>query len=166
MSSAADIAICFESALQPIGFENEQVETTTMGHDVMRPYAAADAIRSRRFGWPGTSSKPVPMLLYSSGVYFARLVDMVIKGSDLPLAHKRVLVSDMADVLRDMAANGLGVTWLPDRTAALNPGLEALPGDEWLIPLTIKAFRLRDNTNRASWRLWENLKSTNDEMHR
>jgi hypothetical protein len=36
--------------------------------------------------------------------------------------------------------------------------LTALPGDAWTIPLAIKDFRLRDNGDRATRRLWDVMK--------
>lgn len=167
MSGAADVVVCFESALQPLSFEAEDIEALAIGQDIMRPFASAALLKSRRFSWPGTDGQPVPLLLYSPGVYFARLVDLTIKAVSTPLPSVRVLVSDMADVLRDMAVRGVGVAWLPEATvAAASAPLEALSGDEWSIPLAIKAFRLRQNTNRASWRLWESLEQSQDGQRR
>jgi LysR family transcriptional regulator, hypochlorite-specific transcription factor HypT len=159
MSGSADIMICFESALQPIELDDDRVESLVLGHDVMRPYTSAKVSAGWLSAWPGTEAQPTPLLMYSPGVYFARLVDLMLKGAAKPLASKRVLASDMADVLRDMACTGLGVAWLPDATAAASAGkLAALPGETFNIPLSIKAFRLRDNTNRATGRLWDIMK--------
>jgi len=158
VSGSVDVMICFESALQPIDL-GDGVDALTLGHDAMRPYASPQLIESRRFAWPATEARPAPLLTYSSGVYSSRLVDLTLRNLAEPLAARRVLTSDMTDVLREMARLGLGVAWLPDASAAAaNDDLKPLPGDAFVIPLAIKAFRARDNASRATWRLWDILK--------
>jgi LysR family transcriptional regulator, hypochlorite-specific transcription factor HypT len=58
MSGAADIMMCFESALQPIDLDPEQVYVITLGHDVMRPYASTKLAAGRGFRWPATEQPP------------------------------------------------------------------------------------------------------------
>jgi DNA-binding transcriptional LysR family regulator len=157
-SGSADLTIGFESTLQPIDM-GDGVESIIIGEDQMRPYASRKLLNDKSFSWPGAARTPVPMLSYSPGVYFARLVDLTLKGLPERIESRSMLTSDMADVLRDMARQGVGVAWLPDATAgALGDDLIPLPGDALVIPLAIKAFRRVDNVNRATWRLWEILK--------
>jgi hypothetical protein len=33
---------------------------------------------------PGKASHPVPLLMYSPGVYFARLVDLILENAPMP----------------------------------------------------------------------------------
>ena len=97
--------------------------------------------------------------MYSAGVYFARLVDLVVETAGAPLAGKRILESDMADVLRDMALAGFGIAWLPDRTAAAarHEGLVSLGTGKWTMPLEVVAFKARTNDRRAAMALWSAL---------
>ena len=50
----------------------------TIGVDVVRPYVASSLLADRGGALPGTPSRPVPLLMYSPTVYFARVVDGVI----------------------------------------------------------------------------------------
>jgi LysR family transcriptional regulator, hypochlorite-specific transcription factor HypT len=165
ISGTTDIMICFESTLQPIELGDERVESLLLAHETMRPYASSKLIGGQHFTWPSKEARPVPFLMYSPGVYFARLVDLTLKDLQQPLVSRRMLTSDMADVLREFACLGQGVAWLPDKTAAASgEELTALPGDNFAIPLSIKAFRLRDNSNRATWRLWDIMKRNGAEI--
>lgn len=151
-----DLLICHHSDQQPILPDPERFERTVVETDALRPYA------SRTLGatLPGTPDRPLPLLMYSAGVYFARLVDLILDTAGGTVAGTRVLESDMADVLRDMALAGHGVAWLPDRTVAAGAdpaGLVPAGGAEWTLPLTVVAFRDRANRRRAVARLWTRL---------
>ncbi len=160
MSGTVDFIIGFEAPQQPITVEADRVETLQLGRDTLRPYASASLLAGGGFVWPGTSARPAPLLMYSKGVYFARLVDLIMESSATPLASRTVITSDMADVLRDLARGGQGVAWLPEGTVAdYNRELTPLPGDEWSMPLSIMAYRLKDNSNRAVERLWRMMSS-------
>jgi DNA-binding transcriptional LysR family regulator len=95
--------------------------------------------------------------MYSPGVYFARLVDLVLENA--PVFGSRIIESDMSDVLRDMAFTGRGVAWLPERTAAAagRKGLTAIGGDKWTLPLSLVAFRDRMNDQRSLNLFWSEL---------
>jgi LysR family transcriptional regulator, hypochlorite-specific transcription factor HypT len=158
MSGSVDFIIGFEAPQQPSFVEADKVDQLLIGRDVLRPYASASLLASGTFVWPGTAARPSSLLLYSKGVYFARLVDLIMESAGKPLASRIVITSDMADVLRDMARGGQGVAWLPEGTAAAyNKELTPLPGDEWSMPLSIMAYRLKDNRSRSVERLWKTM---------
>ena len=60
--------------------------------------------------------------MYSSSVYFARLIQAAIDDARL-LHGTRVFESEMSDVLRDLAAQGLGVAWLAESSVDQASGL-------------------------------------------
>jgi LysR family transcriptional regulator, hypochlorite-specific transcription factor HypT len=159
LSGSIELMICFHAAQQPVHPEPEQVEAIEIESDFFRPFISPTLLRREGFVLPGEAGKPLPLLMYSSGVYFARLVDLVIEGAG-GLAHRtQVIESDMADILRDMAIAGHGIAWLPESTVADCPkdALVPIGGPRWSMPLSIMAFRNRANTNPAVTRLWSLL---------
>ncbi|MDY0241003.1 MAG: LysR family transcriptional regulator [Rhodospirillaceae bacterium] len=153
----ADIMICYLSDQQPIALDPDRYDRTVIETDTLRPYASP-ALLERGVFLPGTADRPVPLLMYSAGVYFARLVDLVIETASEKVAGSRIMESDMSDVLRDMALAGHGVAWLPDSTAAAGAGrLVPLKGDAWTLPLKVVAFKDRANRRRSVARLWSLL---------
>lgn len=161
MAGNADVMICFQSAQQPIELDEDKVETMPIGADVLRPFGPSASAEHLRHLWPGSARRPVPLLVYSPGVYFARIVDLMIESAGEALISQRVVTSDMADVLRDMAVAGLGIAFLPEETAATaGDRLKPVAGPDWIMPLSIIAFRQKDNTGRATGKLWEIMRQT------
>jgi DNA-binding transcriptional LysR family regulator len=157
MSDSADLMICYHNAQQPIELDPERFERVTLGHEFLRPYASQRLAANGSLALPGRPDRPVPLLMYSSGVYFARLVDLALESA--PVCGQRVVESDMSDVLRDMAFTGRGVAWLPESTvaAAGRKGLVPVGGDIWAVPVSLIAFRDRRNDRRALNLFWSEL---------
>jgi LysR family transcriptional regulator, hypochlorite-specific transcription factor HypT len=154
-SGAADIMICHEAAEQPVqlgaGFER-----LVFARDVLRPWASRDFIQKDPTAFPGREGKPLPLLAYSPGVYFARLVELALESAPQRLHGQRYAESDMADVLCRMAEAGLGVAWLPESTVVAAGGLLApLGGANWDMPLGIVAFRPQRAKTGAATQLWK-----------
>lgn len=160
VSGEVDLMICFHAAQQPVLLEPERVEPLEIETDFLRPFISPDLLRREGYALPGQPQKPLPLLMYSTGVYFARLVDLAIATAG-GIAHgQRVLESDMSDVLRDMAAAGQGIAWLAESTAAALPADRLVPmgGARWTMPLSVMAFRARQPGNPAVDRLWQHLR--------
>ncbi len=151
-----DLLICFHHAQQPMHLEPEHFDRTVIEGERLRPYAARDLVERGEAEFPGTAKRPLPLLMYTPGIYFARIIDLALAAA--PVHGHRVLESDMSDVLRDMALAGFGVAWLPDRTVeAGRPGLVPVGTDAWSLDLSIVAFRDRANVRPAVDRLWSDL---------
>ncbi len=153
-SGAADAMICHEAAEQPVqlgpGFER-----AVIGRDVIRPWASRTFLQRDPQAFPGRDGKPLPLLAYTPGVYFARLVDLALEAAPHRLVGQRCAESDMADVLARLAEAGLGVAWLPDSTVAAHGGnLQPLGGDAWSMPLSLVAFRPERAKGRAAADFW------------
>jgi LysR family transcriptional regulator, hypochlorite-specific transcription factor HypT len=158
ISNDADLMICHETAQQPVHVDPEQFERLTLGTDMLRPWAAKSLVASAKFTFPGVEGRPVPLLMYSPGVYFSRLVDLIIEGGPQAMASTRLAETDMADVLHGLSAAGIGVAWLTESTVkARGSALVPLGGEGWSIPLTITAFRARGNAKRVVTDLWSRM---------
>src|SRR5438552_14427413 len=114
-------------------------ERAELGIEFLRPYVS-EALATK-VSLPGRATHPVPLLMYSPGVYFARLVDLILENA--PIFGVRVIESDMSDVLCGMALSGRGVAWLTEGTVAASGRKRLTPigGDKWAVPLSLVAFR-------------------------
>jgi DNA-binding transcriptional LysR family regulator len=153
-SGAADIMICHEAAEQPVllgpGFERR-----VFGRDVLRPRASRAYLQRHPTAFPGREGKPLPLLAYTQGVYFARLVELALEAAPQRVYAQRLAESDMADVLCRLADSGAGVAWLPDSTVAAAGGaLQPLGGPAWEMPLNLVAFRPERAKGKAAADLW------------
>jgi DNA-binding transcriptional LysR family regulator len=145
--------ICYHNAQQPIHLDPDRYERVILGTELLRPYVSQEL--ASKVTLPGRAAHPVPLLMYSPGVYFARLVDLILENA--PVFGSRIIESDMSDVLRDMAVTGRGVAWLTESTAAGRKGLTAIGGDKWTLPLSLVAFRDRMNDQRSLNLFWSEL---------
>jgi DNA-binding transcriptional LysR family regulator len=96
--------------------------------------------------------------MYSPGVYFARLVDLILENT--PISGVRVIESDMSDVLCGMALSGRGIAWLTEGTVAAygRKRLTPVGGDKWALPLSLVAFRGRMHDGQRALNLfWSEL---------
>jgi DNA-binding transcriptional LysR family regulator len=153
-----DLLICFHHAQQPVHLDPEHFDRIVIEAERLRPYAARELVDRGEAAFPGRATRPLPLLMYTPGIYFARIIDLTLAAAPEPLIGRRVLESDMSDVLRDMALAGFGIAWLPDRTvAAGRPGLVPLDAEPWSLDLSIVAFRDRANTRPSVDRLWADL---------
>jgi LysR family transcriptional regulator, hypochlorite-specific transcription factor HypT len=109
-SGAADVMICHEAAEQPVQL-GQGFQRHVFGRDVLRPWASREFLQRHANAFPGKEGKPLPLLSYTPGVYFARLVELSLEAAPQRLFGQRVAESDMADVLCRMAEAGLGVAW-------------------------------------------------------
>lgn len=157
VSGNADLMICYHHAQQPIHLDPDRYERASLGTELLRPYVSEALAAKGGITLPGKAAHPVPLLMYSPGVYFARLVDLILENA--PIAGQRVIESDMSDVLCEMALAGRGVAWLTESTAAAHgrKGLAAIGGNKWALPLSLVAFKDRTNGQRALNLFWSEL---------
>jgi DNA-binding transcriptional LysR family regulator len=160
VSESVDVLICHHGDEPPISLDDSLYERLVIDVEALRPFAA----RSLRLSWPGSEREPVPLLAYTPGVYFARLADSIIEQAPGRLIARRVIESDMADVLCRAAMAGHGVAWLPMSTVAAIAGDALRPVGEpgWGGRLSIVAFRHRRSRRPATARLWKALQQSVD----
>ncbi|MFY8039161.1 MAG: LysR family transcriptional regulator [Bosea sp. (in: a-proteobacteria)] len=157
VAGSADIMIAHETAQQPIHLDPERFERMVIARDVLKPWLSRAAL-ARGWSLPGLEQKPVPLLMYSPGIYFSRLVDLIVEAAPAPLTGIRVAESDMSDVLAGMASAGLGVAWLTASTRSrFAPDLvEAAPAG-WSLPLSVVAFKARHQRKRSVNDTWHRI---------
>lgn len=158
-SGAADLLICFHQVAQPLPLDLSRYDCLTLGRELIRPYAARGLVERDGLDLPGAMDRPVPLLMYSPSVYFARLIDAAIESGPEPLHGVRLFEAEMSDVLGDMAAQGLGVAWLADsalrRLGAAD--LAPLTNRAWDIEVSILAFKDRSDARAAVEAVWRRM---------
>lgn len=161
ISQNVDLLMCFHSVHRPIQLAAESYDHSVVATGKLQAYASPQLIASGGADLPGDEDRPVPLLMYSPGVYFGALVNQAIENAPDKVHGRVIMESDMSDVLCTMAVAGYGVAWLPDCTAERAPRGSLVPvGDErWTVPISIVAFRDRTNESPAARRLWNVISS-------
>jgi DNA-binding transcriptional LysR family regulator len=101
----------------------------------------------------------VPLLAYTAGAFLGRSVNLLLRQR--ALRSTTVYETAMADSLKSMALQGMGVAWVPrlSVTAELARGELVVCGDEqWQVPLEIRLHRcalVRKASVRLLWRKLE-----------
>lgn len=164
VSGAVDVLICHHGDQLPVVLDPDQFVDHVLEYDRLRPFVARHLVESGDFRFPGTEQEPVPLLMYSQGAYFTRLVDLIIEQAPVPLSGMRRIETNMADVLRDCIASGFGVGWLPD--CAVSPELDdrvvPVPMDGWSMDLRITAFARKTGRGAAADTLWSRIRQQTD----
>lgn len=143
-----------EAALQ---LDPELFPALDLGRTAMLPVCAVGADGAPLFPLGGGQS--VPLLAYSAGAFLGRSVNLLLRQRGL--RSTTVYETAMADSLKSMALQGLGVAWVP--RLSVEPELERgelkVCGDEsWQVPLEIRLYRcalMRSATVRLLWRRLE-----------
>jgi hypothetical protein len=120
VAGSVDVLICFHNAQQPIQLDPEHYDRAVLRREMLRPYASPRLVEEDVVTFPGRADRPIPLLMYSPGVYFGRLVELVLEAAPARIHARRVIESDMSDVLRDWPWPGtasLGCPSAPSRQA-------------------------------------------------
>jgi len=131
--------------------------SVTVGADTLLPVSAAGADGSARHPLSSAGKTRVPMLAYSSESGIGRIV-RALRGAALEQAHaEAVFTAHLASVLKTMALDGRGMTWLPASLIQdeLDSGrLMEAGGSEWRIEVEIRLFRGQTVLPRAAEAFW------------
>jgi len=161
-SGSVDLLICFHQATHPVQLDAARFDRHDIGTETIRPYASTSAPASGSATFPGTALQPVPLLMYSTSVYFARVVETAIENAPRRLFGFRAFEVEMSDVLGDLAQQGFGTAWLPDSSFQRGRlrGLVAVGNGDWDVDVSIVAFRAKNNSRRAVSQVWERVLET------
>lgn len=106
------------------------------------------------------SAKSVPHLAYTRGAFLGRSVRMLLKNDPVRLRLRTVYETAMAEGLKGMALQGVGMAWIPDFCIhdELASGRLVRAGDKrWDIPLDICLYRCSLVHKPEVERLWRQL---------
>jgi DNA-binding transcriptional LysR family regulator len=160
-----DLLIVYHHASQPLQLDPERYQMASLGQETLAAYAKADSRGEPMFRLPGHPGQKLPFLSYASGAYLGRLVELVVKGSSVPLNLDAIYETDMAEGLKAMALEGHGLTFLPASSVAVELAsrrlVRAAPDGEFELTMELRIYRERPELSRrnkpASLALWNFL---------
>jgi DNA-binding transcriptional LysR family regulator len=163
-SGAVDLLISYHQSEHPIQLEESRFDCRTIATETIRPYMASSLSAVHGDGLPGTSSHPLPLLMYSPTVYFARVVEGVIAKSTRKVHGTRVFEAEMTEALGGLAECGLGVAWLPDSSLEHErfSNLVSAGDASWNVEVSVRAYRAKANTRPALGKLWARICTMDD----
>lgn len=152
-----DLMLAFYDPDAALQMDAEIFPSLHMGHTEMVPVCAADAEGRALFDLEGEGS--VPLLAYSAGAFLGRSVNLLVRQRNL--RYTTVYETAMADSLKSMALEGLGIAWVPRLSlrGELERGELVICGqNQWHVPLEIRLYRcalVRKANVRLLWRKLE-----------
>jgi DNA-binding transcriptional LysR family regulator len=161
ISGAADILIYYHNPQQPIHLDSRRYEQVRIGWETLRPYAARELVETQSVSLPPVwANQPVPLLMYGAESYLARMVDLILEARSSKIRRVRNGMSDMSEVLRELAVAGHGIAWIPE--SLIDPiraeKLRVVGDESWSMQLSIMAYRDRSRDKAAVHRLWTQIK--------
>ncbi|MGP3788788.1 LysR substrate-binding domain-containing protein [Pseudomonas sp. B392_1p] len=149
-----DLMLAFHDPDAALQMDAEIFPSLHLANNEMLPVCAADAQGAPLYDL--NSGQSVPLLAYSAGAFLGRSVNALLRQRQL--RYTTVYETAMADSLKSMALQGLGVAWVPRLSidAELQRGELVECGDEtWRLPLEIRLYRcslVRKAGVRLLWR--------------
>lgn len=155
---SCDLILAYYDPDAALQMDPEIFPSLFMGSTEMLPVCAATANGQPLFDLD--SGQTVPLLAYSAGAFLGRSVNLLLRQR--ALRSTTVYETAMADSLKSMALQGMGVAWVPrlSVTAELNRGeLVVCGGTAWQSPLEIRLYRCALVRKAAVRLLWRKLES-------
>lgn len=155
---ACDLILAYYDPDAALQLAPEIFPSLHLGATSMLPVCAVDAQGAPLFDLD--NGQTVPLLAYSAGAFLGRSVNILLRQR--ALRATTVYETAMADSLKSMALQGLGVAWVPrlSVTAELARGELAICGDQhWQVPLEIRLYRSALQRKAAVRLLWRKLEA-------
>lgn len=155
-----DLLLCYHHPDLPIELDPARFDYINLGGEVVMPVSIPKRNGGAAFSLPGSKLQPTPLLAYTAGSYFARVVERIVARVDQQCVLANSYETDMAELIKTMALAGHGLAWLPEScvTRELAEGkLVRAGGAQWSMTMEIRLFRARDNSKPALQALWRDL---------
>ena len=155
---ACDLILAYYDPDASMQMDPEIFPSLHLGRTEMLPVCAVDDQGQPLFDLDGNAS--VPLLAYSAGAFLGRSVNQLLRQRGL--RSTTVYETAMADSLKSMALQGMGVAWVPrlSVTGELARGeLVICAGEQWQVPLEIRLYRCALVRKAAVRLLWRKLES-------
>lgn len=114
VEGTCDILIAYHHSSQPLQLDVDRYEMVVLGQETLVPCCKPDANGQPLFALPGKAQSPLPYLAYGGGAYLGRIVEHWHKEHSSALHLDKVYETDMAEGLKAMALEGLGLAFLPE----------------------------------------------------
>ncbi|PAU62204.1 LysR family transcriptional regulator [Pseudomonas sp. PIC25] len=155
---ACDLILAYYDPDASLQMDPEIFPSLHLGTTLMLPVCAVGEDGKALFDLD--SGQTVPLLAYSAGAFLGRSVNLLLRQR--ALRSTTVYETAMADSLKSMALQGLGVAWVPQLsvTQELARGeLAICGGPQWHVPLEIRLYRCALVRKAAVRLLWRRLET-------
>lgn len=153
-----DLMLAYFDPYASMQLDAEVFPSFSIGEVKMLPVCRADASGRPRF--PLEGEEAIPYLSYTQGAFLGRSVRMLLKNDPLRMRLRTIYETAMAEGLKGMVLQGMGIAWIPDFCIReeLDSGRLVRAGDDhWDVPLEIRLYRCSLVHKPGVEKLWKQM---------
>ncbi|MDT8893744.1 LysR substrate-binding domain-containing protein [Halomonas sp. I1] len=153
-----DLMLAYYDPYASMQLDAEVFPSFSIGQVKMLPVCLPDTRGRPRFSLD--SGEAIPYLSYTQGAFLGRSVRMLLKNDPLRMRLRTVYETAMAEGLKGMVMQGVGMAWIPDFCIRqeLNDGRLVRAGDEKNdVPLEIRLYRCSLVHKPGVEKLWRQM---------
>jgi len=153
-----DLMLAYHDPYATMQLDPEVFPSFSIGQVKMLPVSIANPDGSPRFSLD--SESPVPYLAYTQGAFLGRSVRMLLKNEPMRMNLRTIYETAMAEGLKGMVLQGVGLAWIPDfciREELNNGTLVRAGSKKWDVPLEIRLYRCSLVHKPGAERLWKQM---------
>lgn len=137
-----DLMLAYYDPYASMQLDAEVFPSFSIGKVNMLPVSLPDAAGKPLFPLAGQES--IPYLSYTQGAFLGRSVRMLLKNDPLRMRLRTVYETAMAEGLKGMVMQGVGMAWIPDfciREELASGRVVRAGNQKWDVPLEIRLYR-------------------------
>ncbi|MDI3324235.1 LysR substrate-binding domain-containing protein [Pontibacterium granulatum] len=148
-----------------LAFENhslttDQFQALSLGAEQLIPVCRANDEGKPLFDLDDPDQQTIPYLAYPQEIYLGRCVEQLLRQPPRMIELQQAFESPLADSLKVMALQGMGIAWVPSFAIQneLKQGFLVPCGSEsWQHPLKIYVYRCNRPLSASAEALWQVL---------
>jgi len=153
-----DLMLAYYDPYASMQLDGEVFPSFSIGRVKMIPVSLPDEQGAPRFPLDGDDS--LPYLAYTQGAFLGRSVRMLLKNDPLRMRLRTVYETAMAEGLKAMVMQGVGMAWIPDfclRQELKSGAVVRAGGEQWDVPLEIRLYRCSLVHKPGVEKLWRQM---------
>jgi DNA-binding transcriptional LysR family regulator len=165
LEGGADLLLNYHHPQLPALLASDRFQYLVLATDRMLPCSAPNQDGWARYRLPGSADRPISFIAYSSGVYFAYTVEMILLNANERCYFDRSFDTHMSEALKAMVVEGHGLGWLPESCIGKELAEKQLVisgGAQWSCALEVRLYRALENANPMVDRIWQFFRESVD----
>jgi len=153
-----DLMLAYYDPYASMQLDAEVFPSFSIGQVKMIPVCVPDGEGAPRFPLDGKES--IPYLAYTQGAFLGRSVRMLLKNDPARMRLRTVYETAMAEGLKGMVMQGVGMAWIPDfclRQELKEGRVVRAAGEAWDVPLEIRLYRCSLVHKPGVEKLWRQM---------
>ncbi|NQZ30484.1 MAG: LysR family transcriptional regulator [Oceanospirillaceae bacterium] len=157
-----DLIICYWSP--NIDFfdiiDGRDFDHITIAHEKLIPMSLVGDKGKAMYCLPGRNH--IPYISYNDQTAMNKVISKFLARKQEPAQLLVVSESGQATSIKAMIEEGFGIGWLPERMIGPEKDNRLIPagGENWEIPLEIRAYKARQNSHSQLKALWADIKKS------